>query len=156
MVRRSNDTNLLRYRKKGFSKVGLFDYDFVVDYDGNAQVDMSLSKETVAQGYSSGKVRLSTEELNLVMAFVINIFLPLRKDISSFESEIGEPYEEASISAGGVCISGYDKDALEIKSKFDALHEFLGEVHPKLSGDSIADVYKMMERDLYADTSMGK
>ena len=92
MVVKSDEDKLFRYRKYGFGKVGYVDYNFTVSDDYIANISVFMTKELVAQGYTSENVKLNESEIELINAFVKNNILSQKGRIASFDSNIVEQY----------------------------------------------------------------
>lgn len=145
VIKNENSDKLFSYRKYGFGKVGYVDYEFSVNNSYEAQIIISISKETTAQAFSSQKVKLNEGEIEILDLFIKNNILPQKNNISSFDSDIDTKYENFSISTHGVTIIE-DED---LKAKFENLYEFFEMNHAELSRDLLASMYEKMETDLY-------
>ena len=78
--------DLISLRKIGYGKVSVVDYNFIVDKDFNARVEIKMDTEFVNETKSTEVVKLKSEERKIIGKFILNFLNS--KWVSNFDNSL--------------------------------------------------------------------
>lgn len=144
----SEFNDLITYRKVGYGKVSIVDYNFIIDKDYNARVELCLSSESSIVEKTIGQVKLDDDEIKLVDDFINNIACKKKEELPLVNDEISK-YEREEIYYDNVII----EDDNETNKVFKSLAELIQESHEEISSENVSKAYNEMSSNFYIGKS---
>lgn len=135
--------DLISLRKIGYGKVSVVDYNFIVDKDFNARVEIKMDTEFVNETKSTEVVKLKSEERKIIGKFILNFLNSKFKELS-YTSDNIEKYERKEILYNNLVI-----DDEELNKRFETIIDYIQSEHEEISADTISKMYNEMCNDIY-------
>ena len=131
--------DLVVYRKVGYGKVSIVDYNFIIDKDYNARVELSLNRESSVDKKTIGHAKLDDDEKKLVDDFISNFVSNKKEELPLISDEISK-YEREEIYYDDIVI----EDDEMINRVFKSLLELIQESHEEISSENVSKAYNEM------------